>query len=491
MKFCDKLANKRKNNNMSQEQLADRLGVSRQAVSKWESGNSMPDMTKILELCKILNCNLEDLLDDGVSSNKEVTNSKNDLNNYIKEFLDFITKTINMFWSMTLGEKVKCIVEMLMIIFALYIIWNIIGSIINSIFINILSLLQPPIYRFINSLCSVIYRLFGFITGTIIIIHIFKIRYLDYFITIEDNNADNKTIEAPIEENQNKKDNKIKFIENKKNKIIIRDPKHSTYSFFELLGKITIYIIKCLLLLLAIPCIFSFIGLVFGLTFSIWYIKYGIFFFGIAIVLIGLILLNYLVLKIIYNFILNQKYKFNTIFIILIIGLVLAGIGSGISFCNYLTFNKKTITTEDVKYKTESFDIKMEDNLVLEFLHYHNLEIIEDNNLTNIKVDVTKCEDLEIDLYNYIDSYYPQSEELEETEDAEKTENNNDYQVYDLNYHMNNDNGIDEINYLLKQIKNKERIYDDYENVAKIKVHASKDNIQKLKSNYNHLYNQN
>ena len=48
----------RKKNNMSQEQLADRLNVSRQAVSKWESGNSVPDMTKIMELCKILNCSL-------------------------------------------------------------------------------------------------------------------------------------------------------------------------------------------------------------------------------------------------------------------------------------------------------------------------------------------------------------------------------------------------------------------------------------------------
>ena len=36
MKFCDKLVKMRKNNNMSQEQLADRLGMSRQAISKWE-----------------------------------------------------------------------------------------------------------------------------------------------------------------------------------------------------------------------------------------------------------------------------------------------------------------------------------------------------------------------------------------------------------------------------------------------------------------------
>lgn len=40
MKFCDKLVKQRKDNNMSQEQLAELLGISRQAISKWESGLS-------------------------------------------------------------------------------------------------------------------------------------------------------------------------------------------------------------------------------------------------------------------------------------------------------------------------------------------------------------------------------------------------------------------------------------------------------------------
>src|SRR5699024_12057824 len=51
---------------ISQEQLAEMLSVSRQAVSKWENGLSYPDMDKIISISKILNCTLEDLLDDGV-----------------------------------------------------------------------------------------------------------------------------------------------------------------------------------------------------------------------------------------------------------------------------------------------------------------------------------------------------------------------------------------------------------------------------------------
>ena len=41
MRFCDKLSKLRRQNNITQEQLADRLEISRQAVSKWESGVSL------------------------------------------------------------------------------------------------------------------------------------------------------------------------------------------------------------------------------------------------------------------------------------------------------------------------------------------------------------------------------------------------------------------------------------------------------------------
>lgn len=44
MKLSDNIKFIRKENNLSQEQLAEQLGVSRQAVSKWESGQSYPEM---------------------------------------------------------------------------------------------------------------------------------------------------------------------------------------------------------------------------------------------------------------------------------------------------------------------------------------------------------------------------------------------------------------------------------------------------------------
>lgn len=78
MRFCDKLLNLRKKNNFSQETLAEKLNVSRQAVSKWESGSTYPDMEKMLLLCNILNCTLEELIDEWVVDNdrKDFKNKK-------------------------------------------------------------------------------------------------------------------------------------------------------------------------------------------------------------------------------------------------------------------------------------------------------------------------------------------------------------------------------------------------------------------------------
>ena len=62
MKFGDNLRQIRKNKKMSQEQLAEKVNVTRQSVSKWENSESYPEMNNILELCKIFNCKLNDLV---------------------------------------------------------------------------------------------------------------------------------------------------------------------------------------------------------------------------------------------------------------------------------------------------------------------------------------------------------------------------------------------------------------------------------------------
>ena len=62
MNFNEKLQKLRKEKKYSQEELADMLDVTRQSVTKWESGQTYPEMDKLLAICKILGALWKDLL---------------------------------------------------------------------------------------------------------------------------------------------------------------------------------------------------------------------------------------------------------------------------------------------------------------------------------------------------------------------------------------------------------------------------------------------
>lgn len=62
MSFRDNLQYLRASRNFTQERLAMLLGVSRQAISKWESGKAYPEMDKLLMICDLFGCTLDDLV---------------------------------------------------------------------------------------------------------------------------------------------------------------------------------------------------------------------------------------------------------------------------------------------------------------------------------------------------------------------------------------------------------------------------------------------
>lgn len=62
MSFRDNLQYLRAERNMTQEQLAMLLGVSRQSVTKWEAERSSPEMDKLIKMCQIFDCSLDDLV---------------------------------------------------------------------------------------------------------------------------------------------------------------------------------------------------------------------------------------------------------------------------------------------------------------------------------------------------------------------------------------------------------------------------------------------
>ena len=69
MILADKIVILRKQKGWSQEELAEKLGISRQSVSKWESGNSMPDIDKIILLSRLFQVSTDYLLKDELEEN--------------------------------------------------------------------------------------------------------------------------------------------------------------------------------------------------------------------------------------------------------------------------------------------------------------------------------------------------------------------------------------------------------------------------------------
>ena len=71
MILADKITEERKKNGWSQEELADKLGVSRQAVSKWESAGSTPDLQRVIQLAQLFDVSTDYLLRDEVVRQEE------------------------------------------------------------------------------------------------------------------------------------------------------------------------------------------------------------------------------------------------------------------------------------------------------------------------------------------------------------------------------------------------------------------------------------
>ena len=76
MNIHERIQQLRKEHNLSQEQLADRLGVSRQAVSKWESRQSLPDIDKIIAISRYFSVSCDWLLTGKESSSLPVSDKQ-------------------------------------------------------------------------------------------------------------------------------------------------------------------------------------------------------------------------------------------------------------------------------------------------------------------------------------------------------------------------------------------------------------------------------
>ncbi len=68
MNLGKKIAELRKNNNLSQEELAEKVGVARQTISKWKTGDTTPDINQVKIISKIFNISIDELVDNDINS---------------------------------------------------------------------------------------------------------------------------------------------------------------------------------------------------------------------------------------------------------------------------------------------------------------------------------------------------------------------------------------------------------------------------------------
>ena len=76
MKFSEKLKKLRKDNNLTQDELADKLFVTRTAISKWETDNGYPSIESMKLLTKIFHTTFDDLISDEDIENKRLLETK-------------------------------------------------------------------------------------------------------------------------------------------------------------------------------------------------------------------------------------------------------------------------------------------------------------------------------------------------------------------------------------------------------------------------------
>ena len=450
MNLADNLKKIRKEHNLSQEQLAEKLGVSRQSVSKWESNLAYPEMDKVLQLCKMFNLNIDELLNQDIKEVNDNKQTKNNVNKFIDDFLDYITKTIDMFSSMRFIQKVKCIFEQIIISCIIAIILLIVGSCIMTVLQDILRIIPDSIYYMVYQVILDIYILICLILGISLLLHIFKVRYLDYYIIEKDNSNDLI--------NNNLEENKIILEKPKKERIIIRDPKHASYKFINGLFKVLLFMLKMFAFIIAMFFSFSLVVLVFCLIISFLFIKTGLSFIGILLIIISLIIINLIILNILNNFVLSHKSKKRLLSFLFIISLFISGIGIGLFTISLKDF-KYNDSLENKHYFESEKIITMKDNT---YIPYARDDQYVESDIEDIKMVYTHSKYYDLTLYEYNNGYI-------------------------MLYFSQNDNAtIDLIKAFINDINCKELV--DYDNFD-FKIYASKENIIKLKENRDkHLY---
>ena len=446
MNFCNNLQKLRKNKNISQEQLAEELGVSRQAVSKWESGASYPEMDKLVLLCKTFNCNLDDLINKDMSQIEDLSSSKKILANFVKNIEDGITKTIKMIENFSFKEFVKFIIQILIIVLVIAI-CRIPFSLVEDAVYNILAEYQNNVIcnvflTFFEFIISIGYSIFAIIT----FFYIYKVKFLSDIEVI--NQESNTKI---VDTNKQTKSS---------DKYIIKSDKMTILEFLTML---LIWFLKFMIIVFMIPTVISLLTTIVCFTLFIVLLFKGLLLTGPILITLSLTVFGVALLEIMFNFIVNKKSTYKRVFITMISSIIVFGVG--VLFSMVYFSNLKLINKPSPKFKNRETEqvIPMSDNL---FIHDYNgnINYEVDQNISNDEVKLV--------LSYYSDTITPKV-------------NKNDDNTYSIGViqskYFRMQDYIDDIIDNLK----KRRVYTYYgvDNIDTT-IFASEENINKIKENH-------
>lgn len=460
MKFGENLQKLRKEKGISQEQLAEQLGVTRQSVSKWESGNSYPEMDKIVAICNLFHCDMDVLINKDITEERE----KKDASSVVKEIFsgvtNYVKKTIYLFEHKSLKDIIKMCAQVFIIICVILLFaipFMLLKEIVVSLFYTGNNWFSIFFAKFWNFIFNGGYAILAIAT----FLYIFKIKFLDNEEIILEEVEDKTQNSEEVSEDNSSKTDSSKSSEKKKVKII--KVKKNDFSLLDLLVKAITVCLKCLFVLFLIPIIIGTIMLLIGLVLLIVLIFKGLFLAGPILLFLGGIVFAIVLIELMLDFIFNLKFSKRRIIITIISSIVVSSIGLGLSIWYFLNLNVINDVPTSFKTETKEEIYTMTDDFLIHYDDYSfNTRFVEDNSLTNqvrVRID-----------------YYTIANDVS----LERTDN----EVY-LNYEAVDGVNIKQItDSIIKDLKhNKIHTYDQLGQVS-ITITTSKINVDKIQDNY-------
>ena len=452
MKFGENLQKLRKEKGLSQEQLAEKLGVTRQSVSKWESGASYPEMDKIVSLCNMFHCDLDVLINKDVTEERQRKDASSIVKSLFQGATDYVKKTIYLFEHKSIKELIKIcsqIIIIVLVILCLSIPFMLLKEIVVDLFYTGDNWFSLFFSKFWGFLFNASYAILAIIT----FLYIFKVKFLDGEEIIVE--------EVEEDSSEDKEEESHASLENKKTKVV-RVKHHNDFSLLDLFSKAITVCIKGILLFMLIPAVVGVIMLIIGLVLLIVLIFKGLLLMGPILFVLGISVFSIVVIELILDFIFNLKFSKRRVIITILSSIVVSAIGLGLSIWYFLNLNIVSDVPSRFKSATVEEDYTMNDNFFVYYYDYGYTKFVYDESYSDkvrVRVD-----------------YYPLTNDVSLAQDDDGV-----YLDFDVVRGVNLKEITDSVT---DDLKNGEIHTYDKLNQVTMTITSSKANIDKMKDNY-------